>query len=417
MNPFLDACGAVGPIRLELEIQGTAGSETRLFDLPFVLVGRDPRCDIRLSHPEVSDRHAYLQLVDGALICVDLGSGLGISQGGKRHRVGLLARDQSIRIGPYRIRLVDGDAPRHESVQEHSLALDVRHRSVRHSRCEFRGGLALVGSGSDCQVRLIDPSVGSFHCSLVAAGRGVWVVDLLGPGGVRLDGHEVSYARLHEGDLVRVGHSSIQLGGETERSDTIRPEPVRGDAFTLRSIAPVETLPVPLLPAAEVLGSASMVQAAELVERVIAPLVGQMGLIQREMVDDFHQARLMMFETFATLHQEQSSFLNHELERLRHLSHELHVLRADLERQTQVLTERAAAPIAPAVVARPASTPKRDELPRLMRAGDGAPVRHHDEEIHAELCERIARIKDEQQGRWRKLSRLLPDQLAGKLGL
>ena len=53
-------------------------------------------------------------------------------------------------------------------------------------------------------VRLVDPSVSGYHCSLIQTGRGVWVVDLLGGGGVRVNDQEVGFARLQPGDRVLV---------------------------------------------------------------------------------------------------------------------------------------------------------------------------------------------------------------------
>src|SRR4051794_31811439 len=101
MNPFLHACGAAGPLVLSVETPGTSGGESRAFDQPFVLVGRDPRCDLRLTDPEVSDRHAYFQLVGGRLVCVDLGSRTGVHQAGRCRRLLDVTTDQPVRIGPY----------------------------------------------------------------------------------------------------------------------------------------------------------------------------------------------------------------------------------------------------------------------------------------------------------------------------
>ena len=74
MNQFLEASGASGPLLLGVGVPGSADQETRVFDLPFVLVGRNPRSDLRLDSPEVSERHAYFQIVSGQLFCIDLGS-------------------------------------------------------------------------------------------------------------------------------------------------------------------------------------------------------------------------------------------------------------------------------------------------------------------------------------------------------
>ena len=79
------------------------------FDLPFALVGRDPCSDLRLDSLEVSERHAYFQIVSGQLFCIDLGSRIGVYYGGRCRRSSHVERDQVVRIGPYRLRLLAGD--------------------------------------------------------------------------------------------------------------------------------------------------------------------------------------------------------------------------------------------------------------------------------------------------------------------
>ncbi|MFO0907004.1 MAG: FHA domain-containing protein [Isosphaeraceae bacterium] len=345
MHPFQDACGATGPLVLTVDEPGNAAGQSYVFEQPFVLIGRDPRCDLQLDHHEVSDRHAYLQLVGGRLVCLDLGSRNGVHYGGRRSRVFDLDRDRPVRIGPYRIRLVAGDAnpgdpPRPEVLDATPgpQPLELAHRLIRKSRIELPPGLALVGSG-DCPIRLVDPSVSVYHASLVRTATGVWVVDLLGEGGVRLNGEAVNFAALAPGDAIELGHSSVRLLVVEEESITpITPPPV--DAPARRATdAPVAAVASPSV-GSELPAAQPIAQAADIVERVLTPVVNQMGLIQQQMIDEFRQARETIVDTFTTLYQEQSSFLNQELEQLRLLSQDLHMLRVDLERQTQALGQQ-----------------------------------------------------------------------------
>ncbi len=596
MNQFLEACGATGPLLLNIEASGVLG-EARAYDLPFVLIGKDPRCDLRLDHPEVSPRHAYVQLVDGRLLCADLGSRGGVHQGGKRRRIGWLDRDRAVRIGPYRIRLLSGDnhvpldpgdiddplAPSASASASRGLgrlSFELSHRSVRLSRCDFNGGLALAGSAADCEVRLIDPSVASYHCALVPTPGGVWVVDLMGQGGIRVNGHEVSYARLIEGDSLQLGHSMIRLvepAAEQLRPasavETPRPYPFRidhiakqepqrsvpGESFrgdshssvfgfkehenrldeifnghgaghspdgvhhlddgfvfghssSLGVKAPTSQTIAPRASSGEL--ALPVAQAVEIVERVLAPMLGQVGLMQQQMVEELHQARSSMFEMFSTLQQEQSAALDHELDQLRLISQDLNLFRADLERQSRTLGELSAklaatspepAPAPKSTVAdtsmntavtlaapRPITIPPaanpvqapipiplpdltakvlpswdiEEDLPSLPTAssqritastsapvsipagpsvisaaptrrertgpvvipsfpvpkvaskvidGDGPiplqsgpTVRIHDENVHNQLCERIVKIREEHQSRWKRLLSILP---------
>src|SRR3954462_11606016 len=94
MSSFLDACGANGPMYWAIERRDAAGVERVVFDLPFLVVGRDPSSDLQLRHPEVSDRHAYLQLVGGRLFCLDLGSRTGTYVDGRCVRSGWVGQGE-----------------------------------------------------------------------------------------------------------------------------------------------------------------------------------------------------------------------------------------------------------------------------------------------------------------------------------
>ena len=82
IEQFLAACGANGSLRLEWDDWETGRAVARDFERPTVLVGRNPRADLVLGHPLVGLRHAYLQLVDGRLFAIDLGSREGLHWGG-----------------------------------------------------------------------------------------------------------------------------------------------------------------------------------------------------------------------------------------------------------------------------------------------------------------------------------------------
>jgi pSer/pThr/pTyr-binding forkhead associated (FHA) protein len=459
MDEFLEACGASGPLRLAVEeahpSASGAGAGARVLEQPFAVIGRDPRCDVVLDHPEVSPRHVYLQIVNGRLLYIDLGSRSGVSHAGKRRKVGWLARDEALRIGPYRVRLHGGDSARGDAPSLpaadaamafedgrvlDAMALELSHRAVRSSRCEARSGLALIGSGADCPVRLVDPSVATYHAALLRAPAGAWVVDLLGEGGIRRDGQAVRAAKLVEGDAIQLGHSVMRVAGTAPApapvaiTPAIEPPPpaplVQDDAFVFGSRREVSANVEPPAPSSMI----PMEQVMELVEGVIAPMVSQGGLMREQMVGEFHQARAALYETFTTLHQEQSAVFHHELDQLRLLAQDLTRLRADLDRQLQRLAQRDAAPIAPDG----ATSSMRITAERELRADGPAPFkkapvspaastldaiardvsetvpRDHDENVHNQLCDRIVQIRETQQSPWRKLMSLLPGAANGR---
>jgi hypothetical protein len=61
---------------------------------------------------------------------------------------------------------------------------------------------------------------------------------------------------------------------------------------------------------------------------LIAPWVDQLGVMQQQMFDQFHQVILTMFRMFGTLHQDQAELVRGELDRIREVSRELQALQA-----------------------------------------------------------------------------------------
>ena len=203
----------------------------------------------------------------------------------------------------------------------------------------------------------------------------------------------------------------------------------------------------------------SVAQTAEIVERVVSPLIEQLTEMRRQMLDEFHQARVMMFETIGSLRDEQTAAFNKEIDQLRQLAEELEThrevlaqsaetqaMKADLaDRQPMPIVEEPVAKSlhfringaererelkpAPAPAPVPVSIPEPElesaSEPEVMiigasrvvkpsAANNRPPRRPHDEQIHAALCDRITRIKDEHQTRWQKLLGIFPSAANGK---
>jgi pSer/pThr/pTyr-binding forkhead associated (FHA) protein len=463
INAFLEACGAAGPLSLNIESPG-GGGEIRAFDLPFVLVGRDPRADLRLDHPDVSDRHGYFQLVGGQLLCVDLGSRSGIQQGGKRQQIGYVERSRPVRIGPYRIRLLGGDGPdsgrTEPALGPEPIPLDLSHRSVRNSRCELNAGLALVGSGADCQIRLVDPSVSNYHCSLVRNQEGVWVVDLLGRGGVRVNGQDVAYARLYDGDVLQVGRSTIELPGALR----VKPAPVSTREETPATTQTFAAEPEFATPASPV-SDASLKTPVEpedcdfspmlaldapdpaggetsdatqpgfvnddVDEELLRPVLGRIEELRGELVDEVRQAREVLFEMFAALRREQSEFLKQEIEQVRQVKEELQTFRDRLDRQAHN-PEGRGPDRAPNPGRLGAATPSRalavapPDRMRYVFSNDtdspavAVPPRQdeawlpQDKDAHVRLCIRLTPSKRHRKSYWNRLSSIFPIALHAK---
>jgi|GEM_PF-2613885 len=234
MDSLLHAVGAVNP--LQLEINGPNGNSTVPFatSQPFAILGRDECADLVLSHSSVSRRHAYLQVIAGRVLGVDLDSrsGLGWKEG--RQRIGWLGVGEVMRIGPFRVKVSGCAGPNSKKVKGEetghlpaplvrselacrdrgSPILEAQDRSGRRVSWPLLSPLVLVGRSPNCTLQLDDLSVSRFHISLLNTPDGVWVIDLLGRNGVRVNGSLVRAARLEQGDDLRIGAFALGLRSE-----------------------------------------------------------------------------------------------------------------------------------------------------------------------------------------------------------
>lgn len=229
---FFAECGGSAPFQIAVEQNGC--TQRVSFSRPHVLVGRDERCDIRLLHPEVSRRHAYLQLLDGRFYCADLVSRAGLRWGGRQQKEGWLEPGETVAVGPCSIRLEEfsagrgapvgvddnlsgeaGDAPANVALEFQSTVSDSRVWPVSRE-------VTLVGSDPGCKVHLAHPTVAKVHCSLVRTAFGLWVVDLQGGGSTRVDGESIGAARLDEGQLLEIGRFRAQVRYSAPETSIVR---------------------------------------------------------------------------------------------------------------------------------------------------------------------------------------------------
>src|SRR5262245_37560762 len=128
MDPFLEACGATGPLELLVEHADHPGAVRHVLHQPFAVLGRARNADAVLDDPEVSQRHVYLQLVGGRVFCVDLDSRTGVYWPDGRRRDGWLRPDEALAVGPFRVRVTapapDGRPPEATPLVRGALGVD-----------------------------------------------------------------------------------------------------------------------------------------------------------------------------------------------------------------------------------------------------------------------------------------------------
>jgi pSer/pThr/pTyr-binding forkhead associated (FHA) protein len=399
---FAQACGLAGALELLVRRSGEPGSTRhKVFGQPFVVIGRDPRCELCLEAAEVSRQHAYFQVISGHLYCLDLESRTGTHWEDGSRSAGWLAPGHTVRIGPFDVCLVRVGQPADEvgplpdwSPTETRLedsftgpfaTLEFAQQEQLEGRCRLTRILTLIGRSSLCQLHLKSPRVAKFHAGLVRTRAGVWVVDLHSRPGTRVGGTLLPWAPLQDGDRLTVGPFTIRIRGTAlvpSETTVLLPAP-----------APLVTLPQRVVPEAAMLG----------------PVVQQMTVMQQQLLDQFQQAMLAMVQVFGTLQRDQMRQVREELGRLRNTTEELQSLRVELARQqpagsngralpgpdTRPRQMAAEQPGAPETLAK-AEAPAPGELA-------AAPAPNTDGTIHVWLSERIAALEQEQQSRWQKV--------------
>jgi len=391
MKSFLTACGLTNPLQLVVESQSSDEGELRLLNQPFAVIGRDPRADVVLDHAKVSRRHIYIQVVDGEAFWIDLESRTGTRSNGESQKSGWLGGEGTVRAGPYLIRrFVDVSVTESQRLESKlpriaplvaqaygqeplpEVFLEFLNGPSQSTSWPVRRVMSLMGSASGCKFRLTDASVSRFHGSLVRTTAGLWIVDLMGQGGISVNDRPVRFGPLADGDVLLVGRYQIRVHCRPTRerpsngsADRLRPKspsrPPRHEHVSSGFIVdkwaaaalpvahataeankpqfPMAIQAVPSFPTLDVTASEPVFQRktspSELNESMLVPLVNQFGLMQQQMFDQFQQALAMMVQMFGTMHRDQMEVIRAELDRLHDLTDEFHALKNELAHRTQ----------------------------------------------------------------------------------
>jgi pSer/pThr/pTyr-binding forkhead associated (FHA) protein len=426
MEYFQIACGAKGPFVLAIESRGEPRhGYGRVLSQPFVLIGRHVQSDVLLADEQVSRKHAFLQVIEGRIFCADLKSRTGVRLRGEKVPWGWLDPGDAIEIGPYEVRSMQGvpDAPgdqrrtaassgptvgwpmRHGPPS--SLALEVVNGAAGPSLKRMERALTLIGRSGECTLRLSDASVSSFHCALVDTPAGAWMVDLLGRDGILVNGELVRCVRLEDGDDLRIGRFRIRVHVDAPRA--LSPPP-SADALVRPNVEIVSSWNAPNPD----LGWAIVEQPgfqADAMGALLMPLVDRIDRMQEQMLEHYHESMLMMFQMFSSMHRDQAVLVSGELEQIRRLTQELHSLHS-LQSQSQ-----SQGPIVPTgsgddhAMAAGWKSPDSGRTPPapgpqprpLLDSVITTPEVPSDEDVHALLCQRLAELQSERQGRWQRI--------------
>jgi len=404
---FLEACGARLPLRLEIEHRQRGEIVHRTISLPFALIGRDERADLRLEDESVSRRHAYLQMVAGRWWWVDLASRTGthvpeaapISFPDRRSSglIGLLDH-RGICIGPYTIFPADGGLPDGDSAAAplNPMTSEADDPSLLPRwTLAFRGGVArqrtwmmdrpltLVGRASFCKVRLHSSMVSRFHCALLNTASGLYFVDLLGRKGTFILGTTARWSQLEPEDQLQIDPFLIR---------------VRNLAPATLWVDPSSSL---VNPAPQALISSLPALPSNVNDQLLLPLIRQFSLMQNQMFEQFQHTLLMMAQSFGNLHREQLALIRQELGQIQELTRQLHALESQEMRPTPPPRQKLP----------PTPTAARSSVPNTAAAASAGPsppaAARSEGDIHVWLSQRLAALQQERQTRWQKIMNVL----------
>jgi pSer/pThr/pTyr-binding forkhead associated (FHA) protein len=233
---FRQDCGLHSPFEVQVLSPGQTDWQSSRFNRPFVMIGRDPLCDLVLDHDDVSRRHACIQIVNGIPTICDLGSRHGICKEGRHLQKSELRRNDTVELGPISIRVVmPEDASAVSIPRAERIALDfVNHRRRAKGGWVVDQSVTIIGASKPSKVRLEHPSVSRVHCMLVRASRW-WLVNLGSQVGTLIDEKYVEFAPISIGTVLRVGNFRIRAiaplasdaGGDTS---ILRSAPGSGSA-------------------------------------------------------------------------------------------------------------------------------------------------------------------------------------------
>lgn len=350
---FSEACGGGGALELEVGDPGCPTDRLCSLNQPFAVVGRSPDSDVVLDHEHVSWRHCYLQRLGSYLVCIDLNSQNGVALEGVVQRIGWVGPGQSLHVGPVALRFrgpaLGGGL---ETAGGPGGSTPVPPLSAQYARnlppaaLEIEGGggnrygwrmsraLALIGRSPDCQVRLLDDRISKFHAALVRTPSGLWVVDLLSRGGLKVGGARVRAARLEEGGGCRLGPFTLRYYRETRapapprrsRSSQALPAEVRpgtGDLVRPGALPGQSSIPAPAWPVP--VGSAG--------QGTPPPTLAPVWERAEAGADPYHHAVMTLAQMLGAMHNDHMSLVRDELTEIRRLAEEMHALRQEIGRR------------------------------------------------------------------------------------
>jgi pSer/pThr/pTyr-binding forkhead associated (FHA) protein len=414
LDQFWEACQGPGELRLLIEQAGLPPRGVVL-STPFAVIGRDDPSDIALDDDAISRRHLYLQVLNGRLWCFDLVSRSGVFWDDLPQQSGWMG-GTGVRIGPFHVQALsrellepcesnplsshDEDADAGPAVRLEFLNAAMLGAFGERPLWHIDRSLTLIGQSQHCKIRFKCPSVSRIHCSLVRTPQGIWVIDLLGRERLQVNGMQVRWARLLDGDRLKVGRFEMDVHIEAPQaaeapaaaeppapaepaplaSSALVSDPSRGmsaanpagiaglDLFASFMMgnapaSPGSTAIAPARPPQQPLSLPTPGPGLDPTQTLLMTFANQFSMMQQQMFDQFQQTTLMMLQMVGTLHRDQFEFVRQELAGLRELNQQIQDIQAKLDRHK------------PAAAPSPAPRPATASAPPAPRPAAPTPAK------------------------------------------
>jgi pSer/pThr/pTyr-binding forkhead associated (FHA) protein len=215
------ASGQREPLRLVVSNAQGKIVQTQELNNPFAVIGRGSNCDLVIQEEVVAYRHVYLQVFANRVACMDLLSTNGTPidppatapwvSAGHRFRVGThwvqLEGDQWVSdpLVPSPIDFKTREEQRAEYGVLPKADLELLNTSAKGRLWPINRVVTLIGRDDRCRITIPDERISRVHCSLLLLPSGLWVIDLLGKGGVKVNGQPVRCSALPEGSQLQIG--------------------------------------------------------------------------------------------------------------------------------------------------------------------------------------------------------------------
>ncbi|MFT3880633.1 MAG: FHA domain-containing protein [Gemmatales bacterium] len=232
--------------------------------------------------------------------------------------------------------------------------------------------LTLIGRTERCAIQLNHELISNVHCSLVLTTTGLWVVDLLGRGGILINEQPVRVGFLGLEDELRLGPFRLRL------QETPEPLFIPRDESEYRPLTPAVEFEVTSASPPDVGHQARTYQTPwpedEEQAEVLEELMDQFQNMQGPLFAQHQHILSRMIETFSQLQGDQQEAIKKELQRLRSINREVESIQqekmpVEAEEQGMALESPASPPEMDAPRMSPVTKPKP-----CADSGDGCSV-------------------------------------------